>query len=87
MELKESWDDDWPEDDYPDEYDDDQSLTVECSECGEEVYEDAEQCPSCGNYIIHSSSGYVWKNRPSWWIALGLLGIMAVILAMSVLSL
>lgn len=84
MELEESWDDEWPEDDYLD--DDDESLTVECPECGADVYEDAEYCPSCGNYIIHSRSSYVWKNRPTWWIAMGLLGIMAVILALSVLS-
>ena len=55
---------------------------TDCPECGAEVYEDAERCPSCGSYIILSSSGSVWQGRPAWWIILGLLGIIAVILAL-----
>lgn len=78
-------DDEW--DDYDDDWspgmdDDDESYTVDCPECGAEVYEDAERCPSCGSYIILSSSGSVWQGRPAWWIILGLLGIIAVILAL-----
>lgn len=86
IEIEESWDDDWEEDEYG--YDaDDESYTVECPECGADVYEDAEQCPVCHNYIVHSSSGYVWKNRPTWWIVVGLLGILAVILGLSLVPL
>lgn len=86
MEVEESWDDDWDEEYADDAYDDDdESYTVECPECGADVYEDAEQCPSCGQYIIHSSLNYVWKDRPTWWIVLGFLGILAVILALSVM--
>ncbi len=81
------WDqgEDWEVDDYVDESydedDDDDSETVECAECGADVYEDAERCPACGNYIVHGSSGYVWKNRPLWWVVLGFLGVLAVIAA------
>ncbi len=85
MEIKESWDDDWPEEDWDeDNWDDDdvESYTVACPECGTDVYEDAEQCPACGNYIVHSSSAYVWQGRPVWWIVIGLLGIIAVIFAL-----
>lgn len=83
MEIKESWDDDWPEDDWDEGEDDDvDSYTVACPDCGTDVYEDAEQCPACGNYIVHSSSGNVWQGRPVWWIVIGILGIIAVILAL-----
>jgi hypothetical protein len=77
-------DEDW-EDDFDDEYsdysDEDEAEVVECPACGADVYEDAEQCPACGDYIVHSSS--IWKGRPTWWIALGLLGIFAVIIALA----
>ncbi len=80
-------DDEWSEDEWSDgDYydDDDSSDVVECPECGADVYEDAEQCPSCGQYIIHSSgSSYLWKDRPAWWIILGILGILAVIIGLA----
>ena len=88
MEIEERWDDDDWDDEYADEaYDDvdDESYTVECPECGSDVYEDAEQCPACGQYVVHASSNYVWKDRPTWWIVLGLFGILAVIFAFSLI--
>ena len=36
-------------DDYG-EYDDEGPATIACQHCGEEVYEDAPQCPSCLSY-------------------------------------
>ena len=30
---------------------DDDDTTVPCPHCGKDVYEDAERCPSCGNYL------------------------------------
>ena len=86
MEIEESWDHDWEDDEYDDEAydDDDESDTIECPECGADIYEDAERCPSCGRYIIHSSrSDYLWTNRPAWWIVLGVLGILAMIVALA----
>lgn len=90
MAVEESWDDEWSDVEYSDGYgdeddyydEDDESETVPCPDCGADVYEDAEQCPSCGQYIIAgatSTSAYVWKGRPIWWIVLGGLGILAVI--------
>ena len=64
-----------------DDFDDDRSETVPCPECGAEVYEDAPQCPHCGTYVTHDTN--IWSGRPAWWIALGLLGILAVVLALS----
>lgn len=72
---------DWDEsEDWPDD-DDGESLTVTCRACGEQVYEDAEQCPYCHEYIAASHT--VWDGRPSWWIILGGLGIVATIVALS----
>ncbi len=65
-----------PAEDLPD---DDLSETVPCQECGAEVYEDAVRCPSCGNYLTHQN--HLWSRRPTWWIILGLLGILGAILA------
>jgi hypothetical protein len=64
-------DDDWADDD------EDESDVVSCPECGADVYEDAEQCPACGQYIVHGTSP--WRGRPRWWILLGLAGIAAVL--------
>ena len=87
MEIEESWEDDWVDDAYEeDDYGgEDDDYTVECPECGADVYEDAEQCPVCGNYIIHTSSSYPWKDRPMWWIVIGVMGILAVLLSLAVL--
>ena len=83
----EDWEDNqWQEEEDWDENhwdDDDDAETVPCPECGEEVYEEAEQCPYCGQYIVHSGRGYVWSGRPTWWIVLGILGILAVIFGLT----
>ena len=89
MEIEESWGDEWSDDevDYGDDYDQyeddewDDSYTIACPACGSEVYEDAEQCPGCGEYIVASSlnSQYAWRERPLWWIVLGAAGIAAVL--------
>ncbi len=77
-------DDEFPD---PDLYDqdpdlnDDFSETLPCPQCGNEVYEDAVRCPHCGTYITHDTN--VWSGRPAWWIVLGLLGVLAVILTLA----
>lgn len=71
--------------DEPDDSDDDEELDYErCQECGAEVYEEAEQCPYCDAYILHDHS--VWSGRAWWWKALGLLGILVLILSLIGLS-
>ncbi len=72
-------DDEYPDDD---EYDDDSSLTVGCPDCGAEIYEDAVQCPVCGTYVTHGA-GRAWSGRPTWWIVVGLLGVLATILTLA----
>jgi hypothetical protein len=75
--------DDFDDGDYPDEddVDDDLTDTVVCQHCGADVYEDAAQCPACGMYLTRDTR--VWSGRSTWWVALGLLGVIAVILALS----
>ncbi len=71
-------------DDEPDaefENGDDESETVPCPSCGQQIYEDTERCPWCGDYVITDTSPL--GGRPTWWIALGLLGVAAVIAAIS----
>jgi len=72
------WDDDYEADDWDD---DDEVVLVKCSSCGSEVYEEAEQCPDCGEYIVADTN--VWNDKPGWWIALGVAGVIAVIVALA----
>ena len=59
----------------------DETETIDCPACHQPVYDDAEQCPYCGDYITVSTSP--WAGRPWWWIAIGLLGLIAVIAILS----
>lgn len=67
------------DDEYPDEQDDEGDLETEpCPNCGKEVYEEALRCPYCGEYIIRAAGPM--SGRPTWWIILGILGIIAFVL-------
>ncbi len=75
-------DDDVDDGEFPDaEFDEGPTETVPCSQCGAEVYEDAVQCPACGTYVTADTN--VWSGRPVWWIVLGLLGVVAAVLALA----
>ena len=73
---EETWRDD--EEDDEDEDEDEETAVLACPSCGGEVYEDAERCPLCGDYIVRRLRA--WEGRPTWWIVIGLVGIVAVIL-------
>ena len=84
-----SWDplaDELDDREYPDpeDWDDEEEPndTIRCQECGAEVYEDADMCPACGAFILRDTR--MWTGRPWWWIALAILGIIAVVLALTV---
>jgi hypothetical protein len=65
----------------PDEAEDeDYAETLPCPACGTDVYEDSECCPTCGEYLDFSSAGLA--GWPWWFVALGLVGIFAVVLAL-----
>ena len=72
--MTDDWDEEWDE---PEEDDDSPAEVLPCPACGIDVYEDADQCPACGEYIVHGSR--VWEQKPWWWILLGLAGVVAVI--------
>ena len=78
-------DDDYDEDSCEDGYGiddlDDETSTIRCPNCGTDVYEEAPQCPMCGEYVTFSTS--VWDGKPVTWIVLGMAGIIAVILVLS----
>jgi len=74
-------DDPFDDHEYPDEPDDEQSETIRCPACGAEIYEDAVRCPTCGEYVTADTR--VWSGRPTWWIVLGLVGILAAVLALA----
>lgn len=73
------------EDEY-DEEDDEENLTLPCPFCEEEIYEDSDVCPHCGNYVFMDRSEYkhsLWADRPKSWRILGFVGVVATILALS----
>ncbi len=61
--------------------DDDATAVVRCSNCGEEVYAEADSCPYCGEFLVGDSSP--WSGKPTWFVWLGLLGIVAVLVVLS----
>jgi hypothetical protein len=66
----------------PDEFEDEEvSETRACPACGMDVYEDLEQCPACGDYIVFSDSAL--SGWPWWFVALGMLGIVSLILTLA----
>jgi len=78
-----AWDespDDPDHDDFAHQSWDEQTDTMTCPACGAEIYEDAPQCPVCGDYIVPDTS--IWTGKPMWWIALGIVGIIALAAAL-----
>ncbi len=55
----EAWDGDDP--------DDDDDPTIPCPRCSEPIFDDAERCTSCGEYLSREESG----PRKPWWLVLG----------------
>jgi len=61
-------DDDWHEDaDEP---------TIPCPNCRHEIFEDAPQCPHCGQYISEEDAP---PQRKPWWVVVGALLCLAVV--------
>lgn len=86
--LEEEWvpaggDDDDP-DDRDEEGPDEDEEWIDCPDCGRQIHVESEQCPHCGQYITDESGpAGIWQGRSWWWIALGVLGIIAVVYAFS----
>ena len=69
---------------FPDEddLDEDPNETLPCPECGAEVYEETPRCPHCGSYVTFSA--HPFQGRSWWWIGLGILGIVAVVVVLAI---
>lgn len=85
--MSDDWDDDDFDDDYEDdlevdELDDESDAHYVCPLCGAEVYDDANVCPACGDYMVPKM--VIGSDvKPLWYIALGMIGIVAVLLVLS----
>jgi hypothetical protein len=40
--------------------------TIPCPHCGKPIYDDAERCPYCENYL--SEEEHTQPSRKPWWI-------------------
>ena len=76
MPRQSSWDDDdddrdWSsgDDDHdPVDSDDDDASTYPCPACGRQIYEEADACPYCGEYL--NFGGTLGFKYP-WWVYAG----------------
>ena len=57
--------------------DEDQSETVPCPACGAEIYDDADRCPSCGQYVTIRQEG-ASSGRWKWIVVLAVLAALAI---------
>ena len=79
-----TWDPDGEELPFEEDFDeDDASETVECTLCGADVYEDALQCPICGEYVSRPSSRPFSSRPVLFYVAVTLTGLAALVLALS----
>jgi hypothetical protein len=74
--IYEDADDELDDSDYPDEPEDDDAETIPCPHCREPVYEEAQRCPHCGSYLSREDAP---RRRP-WWLIVGVLVCLAVVL-------
>ena len=44
----------------------DDDPTIPCRNCGRPVYDDAPQCPHCGEYGPDGGRGGPWSHKPRW---------------------
>lgn len=54
-----------PEDEELEDFDeswDEETDTILCPDCNEEIYEEASQCPYCGSYVLEDQ----YPSRPPW---------------------
>ena len=54
----------------------DAEVTVACPYCGEEIYEDANWCPYCANYLSQEDSP---RPRHPWWLVAGVVVCLAIV--------
>lgn len=63
------------------EFDLDRDDTMPCPHCRAEIYDESEQCPSCGQYITIDTSPF--NSAPAWVRVLFVLIILAIVLSLA----
>jgi len=63
------------DDEWEDDTDDDGDDTIPCPHCKKEIYDGAEQCPYCGQYISEEDSP---REAKPLWIVIGAILCLAV---------
>lgn len=58
------------------DWEDDGEPTIPCPYCKHPIYEDAQRCPHCGNYISEEDAP---PARKPWWIIIGVLLVLAIL--------
>lgn len=77
--MSDEFNDEWdPDVDDDDEFHD---AWYECPECGCEVYEDANMCPRCEQFIVPKLVSRS-DRKPIWWVVLAVLGTIALVTAL-----
>jgi uncharacterized paraquat-inducible protein A len=70
------------DDDFADEGfdgdDEDDDETVPCPHCRRPVYEDAERCPQCGNYLSREDAPH--EAKPTWIVVTVIVVLAAILL-------
>jgi len=75
------WIDEGPSDEDLDEFGQDTAATtMPCPECGAEMYDESERCPTCGQYVTRDTNE--WASKPLWWILLAIAGVVALVWAL-----
>jgi predicted RNA-binding Zn-ribbon protein involved in translation (DUF1610 family) len=62
-----------------DENDDDAADTLPCPNCGREIYDEAQRCPHCGQYI---AAGERASAHPPWVVITAVLCVLIALLWM-----
>ena len=70
------------EPDESDQDDEDGAVEIRCPNCKKWIFEDAEQCPMCGQYVSTEDPATPSGNKPMWMIII----ILMLIAAMFVLA-
>jgi predicted amidophosphoribosyltransferase len=62
--------------DESDELDDDSPSLMPCPNCFSTIYEETQRCPHCGEYLSEET----FFHRPPWWVSLGVILCLLVVL-------
>ena len=82
--MAELWDDaesDWDDLDDDDLDEDDETSVVTCPSCGAEVYEEADVCSHCGDFLVGAAGRRSGRSVGTGWWRIVIIGWLIVALA------